>query len=132
MKLRNSNKKISSSLDSTALGTAAEIASLPTLSSWKNAVSHCSQLNHDSSLLYFDNNNQQEFDFIIGLLRRLNFPNLVLPKQPTENSPFGTNKVSFEEEQKYFIGLTFNSRRLFFKNLIAHDRKILVNFPFKF
>ena len=108
MKLRKNNKKSSSSLDSTPLGTAAELASLPTDSSWKNAYNYCSQLNNDSSLIYFDNNNQEEYEYIISLLKRLNFPNLAYLKQTLTNQN-KLDKSAYNEEQKYFIGLTFNS-----------------------
>jgi hypothetical protein len=110
MKLRKNNKKSSvSSLDSTPLGTAAELASLPTDSSWKSAFNYCAQLNNDSSLIFFDNNNLDEYEFILSLLKRLNFPSLAFgTKQANEN--ILSDKAAFVEEQKYFIGLTFNSR----------------------
>ena len=110
MKMRKGAKKISSSLDSTPLGTAAEIASLPTDTNWKNAVDYCSQLNNESTLLYFDNNNQEEFDFIINLVGRLNFPNFVPSKQPESDRLVNNKNRVPLEELKYFIGLTFNSK----------------------
>ena len=108
MKLRKTNKKASSSLDSTPLGTATELASLPTDSSWKNAFNYCSKLNNDSSLIYFDNNNQEEYEYIISLLKKLNFPSMAISKM-NENNQVNMDKTVFNEEQKYFIGLTFNS-----------------------
>ena len=112
MKLRKNNKKSSfSSLDSTPLGTAAELASLPTDSDWKNAFNYCAKLNNDSSLIYFDNNNLDEYEYIIGLLKRLNFPSLAFGAKQSENGQsILTDKTGFVEEQKYFIGLTFNSK----------------------
>ena len=110
MKLRKNNKKSSSSsLDSTPFGTAAELASLPTDSSWKNAFNYCAQLNNDSSLIFFDNNNLDEYEFILSLLKRLNFPSLAFGTKQT-NEIILSDKAAFVEEQKYFIGLTFNSK----------------------
>ena len=116
MKLRKNNKKSSSSsLDSTPLGTAAELASLPTDSNWKNAFNYCAQLNNDSSLIFFDDNNLEEYGFILGLLKRLNFPSLAFGAKQSENSlNILSDKAAFVEEQKYFIGLTFNSKFFFF------------------
>jgi hypothetical protein len=102
LKTLGTNKKHApaSFLDSTSIGTAAELASLPVEAVWKNAFSYCSQLNNDSSLLYFNNYNYEEYEYIMNLLKRLNFPNLAY--QPENDKDY------FVEEQKYFIGLTYN------------------------
>ncbi len=106
MKTLKNSKKIGSHLfESSSIGTAAELASLPTETVWKNALNFCSQLNNDSTLLYFNNNND-EYLYIMNLLKRLNFPNLAYQ---IENQIF-FNRDNYNEEQKYFIGLTFNSK----------------------
>jgi hypothetical protein len=105
MKTLKSSKKNGASLfESSSIGTAAELASLPTETVWKNALNFCSQLNNDSTLLYFNNNND-EYVYIINLLKRLNFPNLAYQME----NQFLFDRDNYNEEQKYFIGLTFNS-----------------------
>jgi len=112
MKVANQNSKLASSLDSTPLGTAIELASLPKLTTWKNALNYCTQLNNDSSLVSF-NNNQEEHDFIIDLLKKLHFPSLFYQQN------LGTSEKPSEDEREYHIGIVFNSKliRKFF-NLI--------------
>ena len=90
MKTLKTNKKVQvpSLLDSSSIGTAAELASLPTETVWKNALNFCSQLNN--------------------LLKRLNFPSLSF--QP-ENEFLLLDRDNYNEEQKYFIGLTYNSNK---------------------
>lgn len=107
-------KKTSSQSDS-GLNTAIDVATLPEYTVWKQAVNYCEQLNNDSTLLHFSNENQEEFDYIIDLLMKLNFPEAT---PETSNIYQRSYKKSFfVQEQKYFIGLTFNSN-LFFYNKI--------------
>ena len=115
MKTLKNNKKSGASplFDSTSIGTAAELASLPSETVWKNALNFCSQLNNDSTLLYF-NNNYDEYVYIINLLKRLNFPNLAYQAE----NQFLFNRDNYNEEQKYFIGLTFNSKLK--KNILSN------------
>ncbi len=120
MKTLKNNKKIGASplFDSTSIGTAAELASLPSETVWKNALNFCSQLNNDSTLLYF-NNNYDEYVYIINLLKRLNFPNLAYQAE----NQFLFNRDNYNEEQKYFIGLTFNSKlkKIFYQILLYYN-----------
>lgn len=100
LRLYKKNKQFAA-LQSTPLGTAAELASLPMSANWKNSFTHCSQLNNDSSLLTFSTN-LEEFNFIVDLLKKLNFPTLTVNDR-------NLGKDYFEQELKYFIGLTYNS-----------------------
>ena len=80
---------------------AAASTPLPVDVSWNKAVSSCADLNNDSTLFYYTNNN--EYEYLINLLTKLHFPSLL-----DENS-MSLNKDIYNEEQKYFIGLTYNS-----------------------
>lgn len=70
--------------------------SLPTDASWNKAVDSCHNLNNDSNLIHFEQNS--EYNFLVNLLIKLHFPGLSDDK-----------KGQFNEEQKYYIGLTYNS-----------------------
>ncbi len=74
-------------------------SSLPIENTWRSAVNSCANLHNDSSLIYLEND--REYKFLVGLLTELHFPNL-----------FVGNKLEsrlYNEEQKYYIGLTYNS-----------------------
>lgn len=114
LRLYKNKKKISSSIQSTPIGTAAELATLPVESNWKNAFNFCSQLNNDSTLLEFTGN-IQEYNYIIELIRKLNFQDSVATAD---------DKGDFRQEQKYFIGLTYNSiLNLYFFRIVENHFK---------
>ena len=101
---------------STTLGLAAEIANAPSEAAWKDAANYCRQLNNDSTLFFY-NNNQLEFEFVIDLLKRLNFPSLILESEKNAHAAAASSPpphpriyLSSVLEQKYFIGVVYNSK----------------------
>jgi hypothetical protein len=94
-------KKIKNTVLSSVISpsTALNVYSLPEEAPWKNANISCAILVNDSSLIYF--NNENEYEFLLNLLKELNFPGIDNNKN---------DKTINENEQKYFIGLTFNSK----------------------
>lgn len=91
------------------LGMAFDLATIPTEATWISALNYCQQINNDSLLLSL-NNNDREFEFVVDLLFKTNFPNIspIIPQSLTKQST--TNNKMFNQEQKYFIGLTHNSK----------------------
>lgn len=73
---------------------------MPSEAKWQDAVENCKRLNNDSSLFTFGNN-LQEYEMIKDLLIKNIF---------TMSS--SDQKINQEFEQKYFIGLSYNSRNL--------------------
>jgi hypothetical protein len=116
MKIYKKKESGSSSMQGTPLGLAAEIAAAPEETSWNESAAVCKQLNNDSTLFYY-NNNQAEFDFVVDLLKRLNFPNLILSGENERNS-LSRNYI---QEKKYYIGLSYNSTFCFY--LFIDDSK---------
>ena len=114
--LKRNNKLTSSRLfDASPIGMAAELAAMPGETVWNNAYQLCTQLNNDSTLLYFNNYNMEEYDYVISLLTRLNFPNLVyLSSGSGGGGASGAGETrdlgSYNQEKKYFVGLKYNSK----------------------
>jgi hypothetical protein len=102
------NRLLSSSID--ALPTSSLISTMPYDASWKRASDLCANLNNESTLISLSTDN--EFDYLIYLLTNLNFPALLHHGISDQNSPpdESSNKNFYSEEQKYFIGLTYNSK----------------------
>ena len=92
--LKQKSKKARSGLS--ALSSIDTKLSLPIDASWNKAVDSCRNLNNDSTLIHFANDS--EYTFLINLLIKLHFPGLA-----------DENKSRYNEEQKYYIGLTYNS-----------------------
>jgi hypothetical protein len=110
---------------------------LPELTYWKQAVNACMELNNDSSLVYFEYDN--EYTFLINLLQELSFNEIKIKPEQNVIEPrqrFNYAQRRMNEEMKYFIGLTHNnsawrwingknlSNDLFFNtslNTIVHD-----------
>jgi hypothetical protein len=92
-------------IQSTPLGLAAEIAAAPNEAVWIDASNYCKSLNNDSTLFYY-NEIDIEFDFIVDLLKRLNFPSLINQEQQQNKAVL---RNYFSQEQKYFIGLIYNN-----------------------
>jgi hypothetical protein len=111
MKIYKKKETGPGSMHGTPLGLAAEIAAAPEETSWNDSASVCKQLNNDSTLFYY-NNNQAEFDFVIDLLKRLNFPNLILSGGENAAAAAERNGLSrnYIQEKKYYIGLSYNSK----------------------
>jgi hypothetical protein len=80
-------------------------SSLPAENAWTSAVHSCASLHNDSSLIYFEHD--REYEFLVGLLTRLHFPNLLVGGK--------VESRLYNEEQKYFIGLTYNSKLFIFQ-----------------
>lgn len=92
-------------------GVTELISSLPTDTTWNNAVKSCLDLNNDSSLIYF--NNDMEYEFLIGLLTKLNFPSLLANQEDSKVNRYNQQHIQnrlYNEEQKYYIGLTHNGK----------------------
>lgn len=110
LKQRGKNVKniISNTLVSSDM--ASVISSLPAESIWLYANTSCAKLNNDSSLFFFKDDS--EYDHILNLLKELNFPENKPNEQPTG--------AVIRKEQKYFIGLKYDSklRRNKFSNTI--------------
>lgn len=109
---RRKDSGSSSRIKNTPLGLAAEIASSPNEASWMSASNYCKQLNNDSTLFYY-NNNPREFEFVVDLLKKLNFPDLAIREESNNNlerNGLAFNRNYFTQEQKYYIGLIYNSK----------------------
>jgi hypothetical protein len=110
------NKKLTNSLDDTPLGVATELATLPVYSTWNDAFASCAKLNNESAMFYPANSNMVEFDFIVNLLKKLDFPNLIDAQNQASSSNNKTTFVStktptkFNQEKKYIIGLNYKSK----------------------
>ena len=76
-------------------------SNMPNEESWNNAVQSCLNLNNDSGLIHFQND--FEYEFLKGLLTKLHFPYLIDGSQQQGINIYG-------QEQKYYIGLTHNSK----------------------
>lgn len=96
---QKSKNLISNSLVSRDL--ALSVTRMPNEASWRMANQSCANLSNDSSLIYF--NNENEYEYLLNLLKELNFAD-------SENKP---DNILNENEQKYYIGLTFISKKYF-------------------
>ena len=104
-------KLVDSKWDKLPINMAIKVSSLPNKAGWRTSVNYCSSLNNDSSLIYFSND--QEFNFLIDLLKKLNFPHLINEKSDVVKPAL---LPKFDKiEHKYFIGLSYegNSSHLF-------------------
>lgn len=116
LKTFRKNKKLSDSLDDTPLGVASELATLPVYSTWNDAFTSCAKLNNESAMFLPANSNMVEFDFIVNLLKKLDFPNLIdaqsQASSASNQTAFMTTKgpTKFNQEKKYLIGLNYNSK----------------------
>ena len=82
---------------------------LPVENSWNSAVRSCLELSNDSSssLIYFENG--REYEFLVSLLTKLHFPNLLNLGNIDKNIG-EPDRTFYNEEQKYYIGLTYNGK----------------------
>ena len=100
LKQRGKNVKSIVSNSIVSPDITSTITSLPAKSIWFYANTSCAKLNNDSTLFHFKDDS--EYEHILNLLKELNFP---------ENKPNGqTNSAVVRKEQKYFIGLKYDSK----------------------